>query len=141
MESELIPEGFKPGKGPYSTLIGPLLYKREIDADGHNIGWVGLLLREDHIGGNQRGHGGLLLTLLDEAMGMNAYLRRDGIPTVTISMQTQFLAPTIPGQFLMATASVNKITATMAFMEGKAWCGDTLVGVGSGVWKYLNKRD
>ena len=140
MTSNLIPEGFAPGDAPYSSLIGPLLYKYDTGPDGRKRGWVGLLLEDRHIGGNGRGHGGLMLTLLDEAMGMNAYFQRDEMPTVTISMQANFLGATVPGQFVMATASIQKITATMAFMEGKVWSGETLAGTGTGVWKYLKKR-
>lgn len=134
-----IPEGYKEGKGPYSRHIGPLLYKRELDENGTPAGWVGVMLKEHHIGGNNRGHGGLLLTLLDEAMGMSATIYRDYTPVVTVSMQTSFLAATLPGNFLKATGTVTHTTASMAFVEGKAWCGDTLVGTANGVWKYLKK--
>lgn len=139
--SEDIPEGFKEGKGPYSRHIGPLLYKREFAEDGSRIGWVGVMLQEHHIGGNNRGHGGLLLTLLDEAMGMNAAMHRDYTPVVTVSMTTSFIAGTLPGYFLKATATVTHATKSMAFVEGRAWCGDTLVGTANGVWKYLKKPD
>ena len=135
---ENVPEGFIAGTiSPYSTLIGPLMYKRYVDEQGRNRGEVGLLLEERHIGGNGRGHGGLLLTLLDEAMGMNAYLQKE-VPTVTVSMTSNFTGATIPGQFLYATAEIVQLTSTMAFMEGKAYCGGKLVGTGSGVWKYLH---
>lgn len=138
MDNPVIPPGFEDvGFGPYSRLIGPILYKRELREDGPPIGWVGIPLEERHIGGNQRGHGGLLLTILDEAMGMNAALARNEAPVVTVSLQTSFIAATIPGQFLMATAKVTHATRSMAFVEGQAWCGDTLVGTGNGVWKYL----
>ncbi len=134
----LTPEGFEPGRSPYGKLIGPLLYRRDTDAEGRRKGIVGINLKEHHIGGNGRGHGGLLLTLLDEAMGMNAYLQKDGVPTVTVSMSVNFIAATLPGEFLYATAEVTQITKTLAFMEGKAFCGGKLVGTGSGVWKYLH---
>lgn len=137
-----IPEGFKEGKGPYSRLIGPLVYKRdEIAADGSRIGWVGVMLKDHHIGGNNRGHGGLLLTLLDEAMGMNAAINRDYTPVVTVSMTTSFLAATLPGNFLKATGRITHATKSLAFVEGQAWCGDTLVGTATGVWKYLRKPE
>ncbi|MEZ5507627.1 MAG: hypothetical protein R3F38_17360 [Gammaproteobacteria bacterium] len=42
------------------------------------------------------------------------------------------------GQFLYATAEIVQITSTLAFMEGKAFCGGKLIGTGSGVWKYLH---
>lgn len=136
-----IPDGFKEGKGPYSRHIGPLVYKREVDDNGRHHGTVGVMLKAHHIGGNNRGHGGLLLTLLDEAMGMNAAMYRDYTPVVTVSLTTSFLAATLPGHFLSATATVTHTTKSMAFVEGKAWCGDTLVGTANGVWKYLKKPD
>lgn len=139
MKSTIVPEGFEAsGFSPYSQHIGPMLYKKETDAEGKTVGLVGVAMTDTHIGGNNRGHGGLLLTLLDEAMGMNASIHRDYSPVVTLSMQTSFIAGTTPGQFLMATATVTHATKSVAFVEGKAWCGDTLVGTANGVWKYLN---
>ncbi|HET8705090.1 MAG TPA: PaaI family thioesterase [Pseudomonadales bacterium] len=136
-----IPEGFGEGKGPYSRHIGPLLYKRDTLPDGRVQGWVGILVQPHHVGANDRGHGGLMLTLLDEALGMNAALARNRTPVVTVSMQTNFIGATLPGEFLVATGYVQQLTTTMAFMEGKAWCGDRLVGTASGVWKFLRKPE
>ncbi len=135
-----IPEGFEAHSFvPFSTHAGPMLYKREINTQGIETGWVGVLLTEKHVGGNNRGHGGLLLTVLDEAMGMNASFYRNHTPVVTLSLTTSFIAPTIAGEFLKATATVSHASKSVAFVEGKAWCGDTLVGTANGVWKYLKK--
>ncbi|OUS23969.1 hypothetical protein A9Q99_25790 [Gammaproteobacteria bacterium 45_16_T64] len=138
----IIPEGFdEGGYAPFSKHIGPLSYKKAKDNNGNVQGSAGLVMTETHIGGNNRGHGGLMLTLLDEAMGMTAALQKDGgHPVVTVSMQTNFIAGTVPGEFIHATGTIVETTATMAFVDGKAWCGDTLVGSASGVWKYLRKR-
>lgn len=134
-----IPEGFvDTGFSPYSKRIGPILYNKVDNDDGTATGHVGIALDDSHIGGNNRGHGGILLTLLDEAMGMNAAIANDYHPVVTLSMQVNFIAATIPGNFLRATATVTHKTKSVAFVEGKAWCGDTLVGTANGVWKYLN---
>ncbi|CBL43751.1 thioesterase superfamily protein [gamma proteobacterium HdN1] len=136
-----IPDGFTVGKGPYSQRIGPLVYRREQAADGLWTGWVGVMMEDHHIGANQRGHGGLMLTLLDEAMGLNAFLNHGNTPVVTVSLTTHFIAATLPGHFLKATGRVVRATRSLAFIEGEAWCGDTLVGTASGVWKYLKKSD
>lgn len=136
-----IPEGFIEGNfTKFSTHIGPLHYKREVNDQGSNVGWVGLPFSDIHVGGNNRGHGGVLLTLLDEAMGMNASIYKGEVPVVTLSMQTSFIAATEPGHFLYATGVVTHATNSVAFVEGKAWCGDTLVGTANGVWKYLKAR-
>ncbi len=135
-----IPEGFdRSGFAPYSDHCGPILYKRETLADGSLRGWAGVMLQDHHIGGNNRGHGGLLMTILDEALGMNACISRNMQPAVTVSMNTQFFAAMEAGQFLMAYGQVTHATTSMAFMEGEAWCGDALVGKASGVWKYLKR--
>ena len=133
-----IPEGFdSSGFAAYSDHCGPILYKRERMEDGSVRGWAGVLLQAHHIGGNNRGHGGLLMTILDEALGVNACISRDMQPAVTVSMNTQFFAPMVAGQFLQAYGEVTHASKSMAFMAGKAWCGDVLVGSANGVWKYL----
>lgn len=135
-----IPEGFVEGRFTnFSTHVGPLHYKRDV-VNGINVGWVGMPFTDIHVGGNNRGHGGVLLTLLDEAMGMNASIYKGEVPVVTLSMQTSFIAGTEPGHFLMATGTVTQATSSVAFVEGKAWCGDRLVGTANGVWKYLKPR-
>ena len=140
MSDITIPEGFVEGNFTrFSTHIGPLFYKRDI-VDGIPVGWVGMPFNEIHVGGNNRGHGGVLLTLLDEALGMNAAIYKGDLPVVTLSLQTSFIAATEPGHFLMATGTVTHATHSVAFVEGKAWCGDTLVGTANGVWKYLKPR-
>lgn len=137
----VIPEGFlATGFAPYSNHCGPILHRIEPQDDGSQRGWAGVMLEEHHVGGNNRGHGGLLMTILDEALGMNACFHRNMQPAVTVSMNSQFFAPLVIGQFLMATGRVTHATATMAFMEGEAWCGDVLVGSATGVWKYLKPR-
>ncbi|PIE40754.1 MAG: hypothetical protein CSA49_06935 [Gammaproteobacteria bacterium] len=139
MSDVIIPEGFVERRyAPFSTHIGPFYYKKESLEDGSFKGWVGVPFQQHHIGGNNRGHGGLLLTLLDEAMGMNAsYAKGKPSPVVTLSMQTNFIAATLPGNFIKATGQITHVTNTVAFVDGVAWCGDTLVGTASGVWKYL----
>ena len=140
-KTDQIPDDFNlPGFAPFSALIGPVKYKTSTDENGKLQGSGGLIVKESHIGGNNRGHGGVMLTLLDEAMGMTAALQNNGMSVVTISLQTNFIAATIPGKFLYATGTITKKTSTMAFVEGKAWCGDTLVGNATGIWKYLRKR-
>lgn len=138
--SVVIPEGFE--KGTYSAFsqhIGPLYYKAETNAEGELLGLVGVPLDERHCGVKGRGHGGVLLTVLDEAMGMSAARQLGSkVPTVTISLQTSFMAPTLSGTFLKAEGRVTKMTKSMAFVEGRAWCGDTLVGTANGVWKFLH---
>ena len=95
-----IPEGFdSSGFAAYSDHCGPILYKRERMEDGSVRGWAGVLLQAHHIGGNNRGHGGLLMTILDEALGMNACISRDMQPAVTVSMNTQFSLPWWPANF------------------------------------------
>lgn len=142
MSDSKIPAGFTVGTfGPYSQHCGPLMYKQEFDDDGKIVkGWVGLLLEEKHVGGNNRGHGGLLMTILDEVMGMNACFHRNMLPCVTISMQTQFFAAMEIGEFLWAEAHITHSTATLAFVEGKAWCNEKLIGNANGTWKYLKRK-
>ena len=142
MTENKIPDGFTVGTfGPYSQHCGPLMYKQELSSEGNIIkGWVGLLLEEKHVGGNNRGHGGLLMTLLDEVMGMNACFHRDLQPCVTVSMQTQFFAPMEIGEFIWAEAHITHSTATLAFVEGKAWINDKLIGNANGTWKYIKRH-
>lgn len=83
--------GERRGMG-FSALVGPLWSRREGD------GWAyGLLTGEQHA--NQAGlvHGGLLATLMDQALSAVAWEALQRQPCVTVQLDTHYLALPVPG--------------------------------------------
>ncbi len=132
-----IPDGFErvTTHSGFGRYVGPYHMASVSDDDGHVEYWTGLKVDERHAGRNrgEYGHGGILMVLLDEVMG-RAASRSVGKVCVTVSMQTNFCAPFFDGDFLRATANVQRKGRSLVFVDGKVLCGDSLIGTASGVW-------
>lgn len=134
-EREEIPAGFAPTKAfsGCGKLLGPyyLFQGKSVDADG--ITHLGLLLDERHGGGPGRGHGGVTMTLLDEAMGRSASVAFGSL-CVTMSMNTHFCSSSMLGDFLIARARVLRKGRNTVFVEGTVHAGGKLLSSASGIW-------
>lgn len=73
---------------------------------------------KEHQSYNDRMHGGLILTLMDEVMG-NAIFLREGIPAYTGRMESRFRAPVQIGESVMITAAEIKRKGSLSVMEAR----------------------
>lgn len=112
---------------------GPLWTRQEDD------GWrYGLLTTSSHANPAGVVHGGVLATLIDHALSAIAWEAMGRRACVTVQLNTQFLAPVVPGAFLVATGQVTRATRSLVFMQGEVSVGDDLVLTGSAVLKVLS---
>lgn len=133
MDSSVIPDSFEQvTRSGFANHIGPYYVARLDEPEGQRL-WIGLTVDERHGGGPGRGHGGVLLWMLDEIMGSAVSEARDGM-CVTVSMQTQFLQGYHIGDFLRATADVTRTGKRLQYVNGRILSGDRLVATGTGVW-------
>ena len=72
-------------------------------SEGHAV--VTMEVRDDMLNGHRIAHGGLVFTLADTAFAMAC--NEEGSTTVSSGAEITFLAPTLPGQTLTATAAVR----------------------------------
>lgn len=88
---------------------------------------------------NQGGvcHGGVLMSLVDIAMGSGAWHSGGMHGCATIQMESKFLAAAKEGQTLLAMATQSRRTRDLSFMACDVWGGGRLVFKANGVWKYL----
>lgn len=84
-------------------------------------------------------HGGVVMTLMDAAMGGACRSTQpEGTSVVTIDMQAQFLAPA-RGR-IEASATVIRASATLIFAECEVRSGDgELVARGSGLFRPVDR--
>lgn len=113
------PEGFIPlwFNSGFIGHIGPLWVKI---ADGRGT----FAFRVDHRHVNPRGatHGGMLLSFMDIAMAQSALVEvgvRGAIMT-TIKLESDFLAPIMPGDWVESDCRSVRRTRNLVFMEGHA---------------------
>ncbi len=112
----------------FSNYIGPFYLSTE-----KGVVKTGLKLVKHHGGGPDRGHGGVTMTLLDEAMG-RAASRACGNLCVTISMSTNFISSTRIDDFIIASAKVTRHGRSIIFVDGELHAGDKLLGTATGTW-------
>jgi uncharacterized protein (TIGR00369 family) len=73
--------------------------------------------REEHQGWKDVIHGGILVTLMDEAMAR--VIINSGLNVVTSSMETRFLRPAKPAEELIITGKINKVDEKKVYAASK----------------------
>ncbi len=128
-----MPDGFEPSPDPseFNELVGPIYQKVE----GDRL-ILGLQCLPKHA--NKRGivHGGMLMTFADTGCGRAARqkLGPDSGITATVGLNTEFLAPARPGDWIECHAEVVRATRTLVFVDAVVKRdGANLLAV-NGVW-------
>jgi uncharacterized protein (TIGR00369 family) len=115
----------------FLTLIGAKTVEK-----GEELFRISLLLEERHTNPNGVMHGGVMTSLMDEAVGgVIAYVRGLDVmrsaPHSTVDMNVSFLSAARAGDELVVEARPIKVGRSVAFAEAEARRGDgTLVGKG-----------
>lgn len=116
----------------FSSLIGPLLSRREGD------GWIhGILIEPRHLNARGAVHGGLIATLADHALGMQVWDALDGHPCATVQLNVHYVAAGKEADFLVVRGEVIRKTRSIVFMRGLVIADDRTVAMVDGVWKKL----
>ncbi len=101
-----------------------------------------LRLERRHLNAAMNTHGGVILTLLDVAMGSASRLHDPaGRSTVTVEMKTSFLRPGgSEGGYVEASGLVRHATNSLAFCEAELRDeGGELLATASGTFKFIQK--
>lgn len=113
-DDELLAAGWKlrPADG-FMENVGPLWSRREgagfafaLRAGSRHANALGLI------------HGGLLCTLADHAMLLNAWQSAGRRPCVTVSLDARFVATALPGDLLLARGHVDDQGKALIFASG-----------------------
>jgi uncharacterized protein (TIGR00369 family) len=116
----------------FGELIGPLW--RQSD------GRFGFLVETKHLNFADILHGGSLMTLADQAMGMTAQQATGGKMHVTIELNIQFVSTAHLGEFVEARCEVVRLARTLVFMQSKLCVSARIVASATGIWKILAER-
>jgi len=100
-----------------------------------------LTLTDGHLNRHGVLHGGIASSLLDNALGATASLTVDPTgrtPFLTISLNTNFMAPAHAGARLTATGQVTGGGRSLVFVEGALRDeAETLIATATGVFKRV----
>ena len=114
---------------------------------GHHVGplWrqgdgrFGFVVAEKHINFNNVLHGGMLATLVDQAMGMTALRATGGKKHATIELSVQFVGAIRLGEFVEANCEVVRLTRSIIFMRSTMVVGTRVIGTATGIWKITGE--
>lgn len=121
---------------PFMDDIGLMTF-----SDEQGVRVVTLTLLRRHLNAAMHTHGGVVLTLLDVAMGSASRLHGDsGRSTVTVEMKTSFLRPGgREGESISARGFVRHATRSLVFCEAELRGEDgVLLATASGTFKYMS---
>ena len=94
-------------------------------AGGHSE--IAYTAKPEHLNSFAVTHGGALMTLVDHALSAVAWEACDRTPCVTLQLDSHFVSPVRPGQFVEARAEVIQRTGSLVFMRGELRTGESLV--------------
>jgi len=119
----------------FTGLTGPFWMRAEGD------GWAyGIHTGAQHANGHGIIHGGMLVTLLDNALGLTVWNATGHRPAVTMQLNTHFLAAAQPGEFLEARGEILRMAKSVVFVRGLITVGDRRIASADGVWKVLAQK-
>ena len=131
------PQGFKPYEhaGPFSSRNGPFYFKK--DADGGHV--RAFRVRTRHCNGAGVIHGGCLMAFADGILGYTAWNAVDG-PTLTITMNSDFLSIARPGDWVEGKGEVIRATKSVVFVKTDLKVGHRTIFHAQAIFKVMRAR-
>jgi uncharacterized protein (TIGR00369 family) len=129
-------EGWEPivNHTAFGDLVGPI-WRREEDGQPR----FGFVVAPKHLNRAGNLHGGMLMTVADQAMAMTARVATGGKPHATIELNIQFVGGVKLGEFVVAHPEVVRATRSVVFMRAKMLVGARTVVTTNGIWKILDE--
>jgi uncharacterized protein (TIGR00369 family) len=130
-------EGWKKRDVPgYMSLLGPLWSRRE------EHGWVyGMTAEANHLNPAGFVHGGMLMSLADQALSIVVWEAMERARCVTVQLDSHFLAAVRAGDFIQARAQVTRKSRSLVFIQGTLTVEGEPVATASGMWKVVSPRE
>ncbi|MBL9010041.1 MAG: PaaI family thioesterase [Alphaproteobacteria bacterium] len=90
-----------------------------------------------HLNGGGALHGGFLMTLADNVLGITANEAAGDRFASTVTLNTDFLAGGTADGPVLGTAEVTRKTRSLIFVAGELVQGGRLLMTASGIWKII----
>ena len=133
------PQGFEPADMDYgfASSLSPFYLKREEE----NV-VVGFYVEEQHINPGQIAHGGMLMTIVDMAFGINIGARTDDVGFLpTTSLSYDFIQPARLGEWIESKIEFCHVTHKRAVVSGYLMGPSGVVVRANGTNKIMRKDD
>lgn len=117
--------------GTFSSHAGPFYFRED------GVPGVGFFSEPRHANGVGIVHGGALLTLADMALFNICYCAVGPFKAVTVTLNSEFMAPGPIGAFIEATGETVKIGKSLIFARGLVTADEKTLMAFSGTLKRL----
>jgi uncharacterized protein (TIGR00369 family) len=118
----------------FGDLVGPV-WLREENAQPR----FAFVVAPKHLNHAGNLHGGMLMTVADQSMGMTARKASGGKRHATIELNIQFVDGVRLGEFVEAHPEVVRATRSLIFMQVRMVVGVRLVVTATGIWKIFDE--
>jgi uncharacterized protein (TIGR00369 family) len=118
----------------FGDLVGPI-WRTEENGQPR----FGFIVAPKHLNRAGNLHGGMLMTLADNAMAIAAREASGAKRHATIELNIQFIGAVRLGEFVEAHPEVARSTRSLTFMQAKMFVGTRLVVTTNGIWKILDE--
>lgn len=116
----------------FSELVGPIWSRHDED------GWsLGVVAGQQHTNIMGIVHGGLIATLMDQAVSVAAWEALSRAPCVTVQLDMHCVAAAQVGQFLLARGFVLRVTKSLVFVRGEIHAESALIASCQAVLKQV----
>jgi uncharacterized protein (TIGR00369 family) len=117
----------------FGTLVGPIWQRDE----GDRLRF-GLIVAPKHTNRAQNLHGGMLMTLADQALAFTAR-KATGKAHATMELNIHFVGVVRLGEFVEVRSEVVRATRSVVFLEARMLVADRVVATASGIWKIIGE--
>nr|WP_321455836.1 PaaI family thioesterase [uncultured Cohaesibacter sp.] len=131
-------DGWSPLKTQgFMELIGPLLRQKRENGEKR----YGLHIVAQHLNALGVVHGGVLSTLLDQTIALEAWNAADRQPTLTVQLDTRFVGAARDKDFLFAVARVRHASRSMMFVDADVLLENgTLIASATAIMKIAKRE-
>jgi uncharacterized protein (TIGR00369 family) len=124
------------GGDPYEDLSGPFYMRDEGDGTRRSA----FKVETKHLNGSGNLHGGCLMTFADFSLFMIAHETLQGVESVTVSLNGEFVGPAREGDLVKCAGEVVRAGRSMVFIRGLITCAGSPLLSFSGVVKKFGPR-
>lgn len=122
---------------PFEQRIGPVYYRQAEDGGIETA----LDLEPHHMNGLGSSHGGLLMTVADQALFAICTPALGSDSGVTVSLSGDFLGPSHAGERLSGRGEITRAGGSLLFARGSLQVGERPVLAFHGIIKRLRRKD
>ncbi|MCP5433328.1 MAG: PaaI family thioesterase [Alphaproteobacteria bacterium] len=133
-----VPDGYglMPLVDPFEAYVGPFFERMRDGPSGPEL-MVAFRVDERHLNGAGSVHGGMLMTFADAALGTAIWRLTSRVPSVTVSMQIDFLKPARLGDLVETAPILTRRTRSILFVRATFEVGGEPVLHATSLWKVL----